>query len=139
MMTRFLIWAVLAQVSLCFGAFAQSKLCHETACRDDVFLLDSASILRAYGMLMTLPADAPCAVARVVVMDMDDRRLGETDLLVPGEQGRVRLGYGFAAGVHPVRLVVSGCDATPQHVRRITLNKASPDHGWRAFTIAVGI
>ena len=64
---------------------------------------------------------------------MDNQRLGETDLLVPGEQGRVRLGQGFAAGVHPVRLVVSGCDAQLQRVRRITLNKASPDHGWRAM------
>jgi hypothetical protein len=83
-------------------------------------------------MLMTLPADAPCAVARIVVFDANHRPLGQSGLLVPGQQGRVRLGQGFAVGEHQLNLRVSGCDAKAVSVRRITLNKASPDHGWRS-------
>lgn len=137
-MTRLLIGAVLACLWCSFGAWAQGVVCREASCRDTLFLLTSTSDQRAYGMLMTLPLDAPCVAARMVVLDMDNRRLGESELLVPGEQGRVRLGRGFAQGVHPVRLVVSGCDTQPQQVRRIMLNKASPDHGSRAVMVEVG-
>ncbi len=130
-MTRFLPEAVLACLMLCSGARAQNTYCNDATCQPDVYLLHSASDRRSYGMVMTLPADAPCAVARVVVLNMDNRSLGETGLLVPGQSGRVRLGQGFEAGQHPVRLFVSGCDAAPVMVRRITFGKASPDHGWR--------
>jgi hypothetical protein len=131
-MTRFLIGAVLAFFSVCSAARAQGVACDDATCRSEVFVLHSASDANSYGMLATLPADAPCAVARIVALDMQNRRFGETDLLVPGAQGRIRLGQGFDAGLHPVRLMVSGCIARPIAVRRITMNKASPDHGWRA-------
>jgi hypothetical protein len=130
-MIRFLFGAIMALLSLCNAARAQGNACRDALCRADFFVLHSASDARTYGVLMTLPVDAPCAVARVVVLDIDNRTLGQSDLLMPGEQGRVRLGRGFAEGEHRLRLHVSGCAAQAVMVRRITLNKASPDHGWR--------
>ncbi len=124
---------------LCGAVLALGCLCQMVAAQGvrDIYLLHSASELRSYGVLMTLPADAPCAAARIVVLDAQDRLLGQSGLLVPGEQGRVRLGQGFAVGVHELRLHVSGCAARAVLVRRITLNKASPDHGWRGFVLSV--
>lgn len=134
-MKTFLCRAFLALFCLCYPVAAQEARCAATGCNTYIYVLQSASDERAYGVLATLPADAPCAAARFVVLDMANRHLGESGLLIPGEQGRVRLGQGFAAGGHPLRLHVSGCDARPALVRRITLNKASPDHGWRVAPI----
>jgi hypothetical protein len=137
MMTRLLIGAVWALLSLCKMAHAQADECRAATCSTDVYVLHSASDARTYGLLMTLPHDAPCDVARFVVLDMANRPLGQTGLLMPGEQGRVRLGHGFAAGRHALHLRVSGCATRPVMVRGITINKTSPDHGWRARALIV--
>jgi hypothetical protein len=134
-MKTFLCGAGLALFSLWHPVAAQEARCAATGCNTPIYLLQSTSDERAYGVLATLPADAPCAAARFVVLDMTNRPLGESGLLMPGEQGRVRLGRGFAIGVHPLRMYVSGCEAVPVLVRRITLNKASPDHGWRSVPV----
>jgi hypothetical protein len=131
-MNTFSCGAILALVSLCYPVAAQEARCAATGCNTAIYIMRSASDSSVYGMLATLPADAPCVVGRIVAVDMQDRHLGESGLLSPGEQGRIRLGHGFVAGLHPMRLFVSGCAAQPAQMRRITLNKASPDHGWRA-------
>jgi hypothetical protein len=136
-MTRTLGGAFAAYVMSCLTAIAQPPACDGGWCRAEIYLLRSASETRSYAVLVSLPEDAPCAVARIVVADVRARPLGQTEALVPGAQGRVRIGQGYGAGVHPLRVMVTGCAARATGVRAITLGKASPDHGWRAGQIVL--
>jgi hypothetical protein len=136
-MTRFLFGAVLALGSSCVSAIAQPPACSGSVCRSNIYVLRSVSATHNYAVLVSLPDDAPCDLARFVVSDADHRPLGQTDALAPGEQGRVRIGRGYDTGVHPLRIIVPGCAVRPEDVRAITLGKASPDHGWRAAQIVL--
>jgi hypothetical protein len=137
LMTRFLSGAVLALGLSCVPAVAQPPACDGAVCVSNIYLLRSVSAAHNYAVLVSLPDDAPCDLARFVVSDADHRPLGQTDALAPGEQGRVRIGQGYDTGVHPLRVVVSGCAARPEGIRAIRVGRASPDHGWRALHVVL--
>jgi hypothetical protein len=118
-------------------AIAQPPGCDGAACVTKIYLLRSVSATHNYAVLVSLPDDAPCDLARFVVSDADHRPLGQTDALAPGEQGRIRIGQGYDVGVHPLRIILPGCAAQPQGVRAIRLGRTSPDHGWRAAPIVL--
>jgi hypothetical protein len=91
----------------------------------------SISDSRAYGLLIAAP-DSDCRHVRFRVEGEGAAFLGHTPPLAPGELAVVRLGHGFPAGENRVTIASEGCDAHPAALRRVVLEKASPDHGWRA-------
>jgi hypothetical protein len=95
---------------------------------DGRFVLTSASPGTSYGVLVAAP-QADCAAARVVVRAAG--RSWRSSTLAPGEQAVIRLGRGFEPGAHPATVEVLGCDQPARALRRVTLAKSSPDHGWR--------
>lgn len=92
------------------------------------FVLTSTSDAIAYGVLVAVPT-TDCAAARVVVRAAGGSWRSAT--LAPGEQAVIRLGPGFKPGSHPATVEVLGCDEPAHALRRVTLAKPSPDHGWR--------
>ena len=95
------------------------------------YVLSSDSDARSYGILIAAPADG-CPRVRYRVDSDVAGMLGRTPALQPGEMAVVRLGRGFSAGEHLLVIEAEGCVALPAGLRRVTLAKASPDHGWRA-------
>lgn len=90
----------------------------------------SHSESRSYGLLITAPDDG-CRRVRFRV-EVRGRRVGQTPALGPGERAVVGIGRGFPEGLTEVVVVAVGCRAAPAAIRRVTLAKVSPDHGWRA-------
>lgn len=80
---------------------------------------------------MLAAPEAGCRRVRFRVVG-DGVLLGQTPPLAPGELVVVRLGRGFPAGQVQLRIAAIGCDQPPAALRRVTLAKMSPDHGWRA-------
>jgi hypothetical protein len=95
------------------------------------FNLQSVSDAKSYGLLLEAPMGA-CGRVRYRVTSAGAEVLGHTPPLGPGEVAVVRMGRGFAEGDHILRIAADGCADPPLITRRVTLAKASPDHGWRA-------
>jgi hypothetical protein len=108
---------------------AESLRC-AAGCRTE-YQLTSASDTRRYGILIAAP-DAGCRRVRFRVADERSVPLGQTPPLAPGELAVVRIGRGFAQGVHLLTIDAEGCASGPAATRRVTLAKRSPDHGWRS-------
>lgn len=115
---------------LATSAAADPPACRQGPCRQ-VFVLQSVAETRSYALLVVAPA-AGCRRVRYRVETPVGRFLGHSSPLVPGEVAIVRLGSGYAAGIHDLRIVAQGCGPGPALTRRVTLQKAAPDHGWRA-------
>ncbi len=97
------------------------------------FTLRSASETKSYGVLLTAP-ESDCRHVRYRVM-AGGVTLGHTPPLEPGEAVVLRVGQGYAAGDHALVIAAIGCAAPAVAPRRVTLAKASPDHGWRAARV----
>jgi hypothetical protein len=110
--------------------FADPGDCAPQGCRA-AFHLASTSDLRQYGVLIAAP-DTGCRRVRFRVETDRSVFLGHTGPLAPGELALVRMGRGFSPGDHRLTIAAEGCAALPAATRRVTLAKASPDHGWRA-------
>jgi hypothetical protein len=119
-------------VGLCL-ALAPPVAADISSCRSDCgtdYRLTSASETRSYGILIAAP-DTGCRHVRFRVRDATATFLGQTPPLGPGELAVVRMGRGFAQGVHLLTIASEGCQTAPAATRRVTLTKLSPDHGWR--------
>lgn len=92
--------------------------------------LSSLSEQQSYGLLLAAP-ETGCRRVRFRVEEAGVL-LGQTPPLGPGELAVVRLGRGFPKGQVRLRIAAIGCDRPPAAMRRVTLAKMSPDHGWRA-------
>jgi hypothetical protein len=123
-----LVSALFALVVL--PAHADPGDCGPQSCRS-AFWLSSTSDLRRYGVLIAAP-DSGCRRVRYRVETEAAVFLGHTPPMRPGDLALVRMGPGFSPGEHALTLVAEGCAARPAAMRRVTLAKSSPDHGWRA-------
>lgn len=92
--------------------------------------LASVSEHRSYGLLLVAP-ETGCRRVRFRVEEAGVM-LGQTPPLDPGELAVVRLGRSFPPGEVRLQILAIGCDRPPAAMRRVTLAKLSPDHGWRA-------
>jgi hypothetical protein len=110
-------------------ALAEGDTCRNTC--PTAYRLTSTSELRSYGVLIAAP-DTGCRFVRFRVDGDGEAFLGHTPPLAPGELAVVRMGQGFVEGSHTLTISSEGCAARPAATRRVTLAKASPDHGWRA-------
>ncbi|MDM7930313.1 hypothetical protein [Tabrizicola sp.] len=128
-MKIFLLFAVLV-VIMGQSSHADHGGCDPEDCRTE-FRLSSTSDLRKYGILIVAPKDG-CHRMRFRVQGESEVWLGHTPPLGPGELAVVRMGLGFPPGDHVLTITAVGCDAFPATLRRVTLAKFSPDHGWRA-------
>ena len=122
---------VAAGIVLAFSVplLAEPASCGRNACPTLVSLA-SLSEHRSYGLLLAAP-DSGCRRVRYRVEEKGVL-LGQTPPLRPGELVVVRLGRGFPVGEVRLRIAAIGCDLPPAAMRRVTLGKLSPDHGWRA-------
>ncbi len=93
--------------------------------------LHSVSDTKSYGLLVEAPQQG-CRYVRYRVQGAGAADLGHTPPLRPGDVAVVRMGRGFASGGHLLTVSAKGCSLQPALMRRVTLGKASPDHGWRA-------
>jgi len=109
---------------------ADPALCARANCAYD-FQLASVSETKSYGLLMAAPRTG-CGHVRFRVETAAHGFLGRTPPLAPGEVAVVRMGPGFAEGVHALTIMAEGCSTAPSLVRRVTLDKPSPDHGVRS-------
>lgn len=96
-----------------------------------MFSLQSVSEAKSYGLLLEAPA-GKCRRVRYSVKSASAEFLGQTPPLGPGDIAVVRVGRGFSQGDHVLTIAAEGCADRPVGTRRVTLAKASPDHGWRA-------
>ncbi len=121
--------------------FATPALADPVACRSSIcpslFALASVSDGKSYGILLAAPKTG-CRRVRYRVETLSREFLGHTPPLAPGAVAVVRMGMGFSEGVHPLRITAEGCSVAPALTRRVTLRKASPDHGWRASAETAG-
>jgi hypothetical protein len=122
---------LLAGLCLLFPPFAlaEGDTCRNTCLT--AYRLTSTSALRSYGVLIAAP-DTGCRFVRFRVDGDGAAFLGHTPPLAPGQLAVVRMGKGFVEGSHTLTISSEGCAARPAATRRVTLAKASPDHGWRA-------
>lgn len=109
---------------------AEPGPCKDQPCTQE-FALESASAERSYGVLIAAP-DTGCLRVRYRVESVEHGFLGHTPPLAPGESAVVRMGNGFAEGVHALTIAPEGCQKSPALARRVLLHKHSPDHAWRA-------
>jgi hypothetical protein len=115
---------------LAVAAVADPQTCERDGCLRAVPLASVAEE-KPYGLLLRAP-EAGCRKVRYRVETADARLLGKTPVLTAGEVAVVRIGTGFHAGDHALIVRAEGCGVSPDLFRRVTLRKASPDHGWRA-------
>jgi|GEM_PF-2673395 len=108
---------------------AEPATCDRNACPIAITLA-SASEHRSYGLLLAAP-ETGCRRVRFRIEEAGVV-LGQTPPLAPGELAVVHLGRGFPAGRVQLRIAAIGCNRPPAAMRRVTLAKMSPDHGWRA-------
>jgi hypothetical protein len=134
-MTRPFVGGLLAFCLTISPVFANPVPCHAGVCQPADFALSSLSPQARYGLLIESPVDLGCAAVQFVITDHRGGIVGRSHALGPGAVQVVRIGQGFQAGAHPLRIVASGCPARPAVVRRVRLGKASPDHGWRASAV----
>lgn len=134
-MFRSLLAAGLAGLLSC-PAFCEPQPCGRATC-PALFHLSSSADSRTYALLLAAP-EAGCPRVRYRVETASQVFLGHTPPLAPGEVAVVRLGAGFAEGVHVLHIAALGCATGPVLARRVTLRKASPDHGWRAAALLAG-
>jgi hypothetical protein len=96
-----------------------------------LFTLLSVDEAKSYALLVVAPKTG-CRRVRYRVETAAARFVGHTPPLAAGDAAVVRLGLGYATGTHLLRIAAEGCFLPPALVRRVTLRKPSPDHGWRA-------
>ena len=111
-------------------ATAEDQGCRTSGCHMS-YSLTSTSETRSYALLIAAP-ETGCRRVRFRVEGASAGFLGHTPPLGPGELAVVRVGRGFDAGEHELTIAAEGCASPPAAARRVTLAKASPDHGWRA-------
>jgi hypothetical protein len=123
---------ILAGLAFCATdpASADTLTCDARFCAQ-VFNLQSLSETKSYGLLLEAP-EGDCRHVRYRVTSASAEFLGHTPPLGPGEVAVVRMGRGFSEGDHVLTIGAEGCAARPVLTRRVTLSKASPDHGWRS-------
>ena len=93
---------------------------------------------RSYGVLVTAPEKMPCSMVRFLVRRPGAGRLGLSEPLTSGQLAVLRVGRGFAPGNHHLMIEAVGCAMHPGIARPVLLNRASPDHSWRAGLILSG-
>ncbi|MFN6925580.1 MAG: hypothetical protein ACK4P8_08005 [Tabrizicola sp.] len=113
---------------------AEPDGCDPQGCRAE-FRLASTSDFGSYGILIIAP-DSGCGRLRFRVEGPSGDFLGHTPPLGPGQLAVVRIGQRFPVGEYLLTIVAEGCAAIPASVRKVTLAKLSPDHGWRAASMA---
>lgn len=117
------------------SAFSQPRPCDRAICPKEVRIASVADD-KVYGLLLGAP-DAGCRRVRYRVETEGRVLLGKTPALAAGDVAVVRLGNGFRPGDHTFIVTAEGCRSAPRLFRSVTLGKASPDHGWRAVSIAM--
>jgi hypothetical protein len=129
---RPIVRAALVAACLTSPAWAETPLCVSApTCGPYAFTLASVSETRSYGVFLVAPDDADCPFVRFRIRRPGEPFLGQSPPLRPGQGVVVRMGRGFAPGEHALFIETSGCRGHPATSRRVTLAKASPDHGWR--------
>jgi hypothetical protein len=118
--------SLLIPLSVC----AEPVPCQEDGCAQG-FVLSSTSETSSYGLLITAP-DPGCRRLRYRIETEARQFLGHTPPLGPGETVVVRVGQGFAQGLHALSIRPEGCRSLPAMVLRVVLRKPAPNHGWRA-------
>lgn len=128
---------ILTGLALCVASpIAADRLsCFDGRC-STLYNLSSVSEAKSYGLLLEAPV-GECRRVRYSVRNASARVLGHTPPLGPGEVAVVRMGRGFAEGDHELTIAAEGCATQPLTTRRVTLAKASPDHGWRSAKAGV--
>ena len=96
---------------------------------DIAFVFTSISQTHQNGLYIAAQQGVDCHRRRYQVFDDDQRLLGQSGPLVPGEDALVRIGSGFKRGAVAVTVVTKDCDQIPASVRWLRLGKPSPDHG----------
>lgn len=86
---------------------------------------------RRYGLLVQAPPAMACTIVRYRIEGGGgpgrvSRGLGA------GQMALVRLRDKLPPGPAELRVSALGCAALPDLLRRVTLNRSSPDHSWRA-------
>jgi hypothetical protein len=104
--------------------------CRGPSC-PQVVSLSSVSATRSYGVLLAAP-ETGCRRVRYRIESEAQAFLGHTPPLAPGEIAVVRMGMGFAEGVHDLTVAPEGCTLGASMARAVALRKHAPDHGWRA-------
>jgi hypothetical protein len=112
------------------SALSDHQSCDGTTCQLEVRIA-SVDEHKVYGLLLGAPR-AGCRHVRYRVETAGQRLLGKTPVLAAGEVAVVRIGNGYTEGAHVFLVSAEGCARAPRLSRRVTLRKASPDHGWRA-------
>jgi hypothetical protein len=128
-MSKCLRVAGLTLLALSRPLSAEPVSCGQSVCPTTISIA-SASEQRLYGLLLAAP-ETGCRHVRFRV-EGTGVFLGQTPPLEPGELAVVRLGRGFPEGQVRLWIAAIGCDRPPAAMRRVTLAKMSPDHGWRA-------
>lgn len=111
------------------SAFSEPQTCDRAICTYEVQVASIADD-KFYGLLLGSP-HAGCRRVRYRVETETHVLLGKTQPLAAGEVAVVRIGTGFSPGEHTLLVFAEGCCEAPVLSRRVTLRKASPDHGWR--------
>ncbi|MGL5009141.1 MAG: hypothetical protein ACRC6I_04620 [Paracoccaceae bacterium] len=119
--------------------YAGAPDCQTAACGPVAFTLSSVSSTARYGVLVQTAATPDCTTVQFVIADGAAGVVGQTMALQPGAVQVVRIGAGYAEGEHALRVTASGCQAQPAVLRRVTLGKRSPDHGWRAAAVLYAV
>jgi hypothetical protein len=123
-------WLAMSPLSLAADPIPQASHCTGATCPAR-FNLSAVSDLGRYGILIAAP-DSGCNRVRFRIEIEGGGFLGQTPPLAAGELAVVRFGQRFARGDHALTIAADGCDTLPAATRLVTLQKASPNHGWRA-------
>jgi hypothetical protein len=128
-MTNILTWGLLALFVIPIPTAARPDIAGQMQ-----FDLASASGHARYGLLIATPDAVECHSVRFIVRGALGV-VGQSQPFVAGDVQVVRIGGGYPAGVHALRISASGCPVHPAVVRGVRLGKPSPDHGWRAAAV----
>jgi hypothetical protein len=88
---------------------------------------------KPYAILLRAPESLACPDVRYRLIDAEARLVGDTPPLAQGQIAVLRIGQDYARGPHSLTVMTEGpCEARPQLLRPLRLNKPSPDHSWRS-------
>lgn len=117
------------------SAFSETHGCDHVICPNEIRIASIADT-KVYGLLLGAPVRG-CRRVRYRVETQARVLLGKTPALAAGEVAVVRLGKGFPPGAVTLIVTAEGCVSAPRLSRSVTLGKKSPDHGWRAVSVAM--
>jgi hypothetical protein len=120
---------------LLFACLSATTLRAATDLAETLVTFHNASAGARYGLVLTTPPPAVCQAARVHVSWAGPGPAAAQESLPGGETRVLRLGQGFAAGPHALRVQVLGCAGT-SHLRLVRLGRPGPGHGWARVALS---